>query len=129
MADFELTGGDFVLPPALTSFVALASFVRPTMYEIGYLIQEAIADYPPKPPGSKYIRTGLLGRTWTVAVIQTASEIRTEVGNNTVYAPWVQSYQFQARQNRHWQTDKEIIEALEGDIVAMLEARINSFSI
>lgn len=129
MADFELTGGHFVLPPELTSFGALASFVRPTMYEVGYLVQAAMADYPPKPPGTKYIRTGLLGKAWTVVVIQTASEIRTEIGNRTIYAPWVQSYQFQARQNRHWQTDKDIIETLEGDIVAMLEAKINSLSI
>lgn len=123
MADFELTGGNFRYPPGMTSFETFANHMMPGMHEVGYLLMNQMADYPPQPAGSTYIRTGTLGRRWTVKVMRVPGMVTTEVGNSTLYAPWVQSHQFQARSNRHWQTDKQVIERNEGNIIAILEAR------
>lgn len=51
-------------------------------------IQRRIAKYPPKPPSSRYRRTGTLGRRWTTKIEKNGS--RGIVGNNTSYAPDVQ---------------------------------------
>lgn len=126
MADLTLEGGNFKLPAGMTSFTAILFEFRPTMNEVAFLVQDRMADYPPKPAGSKYIRTGNLGRKWTNKVTMTPNELMAIIGNNTSYAPWVQNYLFQAKQNRHWQTDKQVLEELEPSIVSLFQAKINS---
>jgi hypothetical protein len=71
------------------------------------LLQGRMKKYPAARVGSDYVRTGTLGRKWTVKPFKkTAKSITGIVGNNTGYAPWVQSKLFQARTHRgRWLTD------------------------
>ena len=90
-----------------------------------YRLQRDMADYPPQRPASSYIRTGTLGRRWTVKVSRHSNGLEGRVGNNTVYAPFVQSSRFQAGIHRgRWQTDTQVVERNRRDIVADFEAEI-----
>jgi hypothetical protein len=74
---------------------------------------------------SSYRRTGTLGRRWTKKVTTSAEGILGVVGNNTVYAPWVQSSRFQAWMHRgRWQTDEQVMERNRGRIVGFFEAAV-----
>lgn len=94
-----------------------------------------LARYPAPPPGSGYIRTGTLGRTWTAARptwSASASGFESKLGNVTPYATFVQG-QRQARvhQGRWRKADEAAQQAqpeLERDIqgaIAQVEAQIN----
>lgn len=73
-------------------------------------LHNKMATYPPKRADSWYRRTGTLGRRWTHKVENEGK--RGVVGNNTVYAPRVQSHIQQAWVHRgRWQTDKMVAEA------------------
>jgi len=88
-------------------------------------LQRDMADYPPQRPASSYVRTGTLGRRWTVKVRRYASGLEGRVGNNTVYAPFVQSHRFQSRIHRkRWQTDAKVIDKNRQAIVADFERAI-----
>ena len=75
------------------------------------LVQRDMADYPSQRPGSSYVRTGTLGRTWTTEVTETGNGVQGKVGNRTEYAPLVQSERFQRPIFRgQWQTDDAVLE-------------------
>jgi hypothetical protein len=77
----------------------------------GFRIEAAMKVYPPPPSGSSYRRTGTLGRRWTTKPIRKADEVGREVGNNTIYAPRVQSDELQASVHRgRWQTDAQVLQ-------------------
>ena len=123
MADFELIGGHFDWSPALKSFDTFATGMRPAMSSVGFLIQNQMANYPPAIAGSSYRRTGTLGRRWTMVVNQYPGMIATEVGNNTKYAPWVQSDQFQAKVHAgRWKTDVQVLRDNTSSILRILES-------
>lgn len=86
-----------------------------------YRIQGEMATYPAPPPTSTYVRTGTLGRAWTT----TGSRLSYTVGNNTVYAPYVQDADRQAWMHvGRWQTAQEVVEKHTAEIVADVEAGI-----
>lgn len=86
--------------------------LRPPMVRAVARLHQDIAVYPPEPRGSSYVRTGTLGRKWTTKIDQSFNGIEGRVGNNTEYAPLVQSYQFQAWFHRRtgWQTDRQVMD-------------------
>lgn len=78
-----------------------------------FRIEAAMKVYPSQRSGSTYRRTGTLGRRWTTRRISAPGMAGREVGNNTEYAPFVQSSELQAYMHRGvWQTDEEVIERL-----------------
>lgn len=87
-----------------------------------------MADYPPKPEGSTYRRQGTLGRRWTQTqptVSERTTELEVKVGNNTIYGPWVQDKQFQARMHvGRWQTDEDVMGAIAPRVTADLNAAV-----
>jgi hypothetical protein len=90
-----------------------------------YRLQRDMADYPAQRPGSSYVRTGTLGRRWTVKISRRSDGVEGRVGNNTVYAPFVQSHRFQARIHRgRWQTDAKVVDKNRQAIVADFERAI-----
>jgi hypothetical protein len=85
-------------------------FLRAPMQRAVLRLQRDMQEYPTQRKGSTYRRTGTLGRKWTVRVKQDGAELVGTVGNNTRYAPFVQSRQFQARVHRgRWQTDAQVM--------------------
>lgn len=74
-------------------------------------LHQSISVYPPPPKTSKYVRTGTLGRKWVTNITQSVGEIIGKIGNNTIYAPRVQSHLFQAWFHRRtgWQTDRQVL--------------------
>lgn len=83
--------------------------VRPMRRSV-LLLQNRMATYPPQRPGSRYVRTGTLGKNWTTKVEESPNRVLGIVGNSrTSYAPWVQSARFQAGIHRgRWQTDEQV---------------------
>lgn len=82
--------------------------VRPMRRSV-LLLQNRMATYPPQRPGSRYVRTGTLGRSWTTQVQESSERVVGIVGNKVEYAPWVQSARFQAGIHRgRWQTDEQV---------------------
>lgn len=74
---------------------------------------------------SSYRRTGTLGRRWTKKVRNTGDGVVGVVGNNTKYAPWVQSSRFQAWMHQgRWQTDKDVMERNRRQILDFFRAAI-----
>lgn len=99
--------------------------LRPPMLRSVLRIQRDMQEYPTQRIGSTYRRTGTLGRKWTVRVQQNGPYLEGKVGNNTRYAPFVQSRQFQARIHRgRWQTDERVVNLNARKIVADFEATI-----
>lgn len=75
-----------------------------------FRIEAALKAYPAQRSGSSYRRTGTLGRRWTTRPIREADTVGREVGNNTVYAPFVQSDEMQAYMHRGvWRTDADVL--------------------
>lgn len=84
--------------------------LRPPMNRSVLKLQRDMADYPPQRPGSSYVRTGTLGRTWTTRVTKLFGGLEGRAGNVTRYAPDVQSKRFQARVHQgRWQTDEQVL--------------------
>lgn len=104
-----------------------------------------MADYPPQPAGTRYVRgkgtanragvvtrftSERLGQSWTQEVRETSDSIEGEVGNNASYGPFVQTEQFQAGWMGHWQnTDEAAVEEFEPvigqDIEETLQGALN----
>lgn len=92
-----------------------------------FRIEAAMKVYPAQRSGSTYRRTGTLGRRWTTRRISAPGMVGREVGNNTEYAPFVQSSELQAYMHRGvWQTDEEVIERLAPGIRRDVEATLAS---
>jgi len=101
--------------------------LRQPMQRAVYRLQGRMAQYPAQRTNSSYRRTGTLGRKWTSKIEQGNGIIRGKVGNNTEYAPLVQSYQFQARIHRGlWQTDRYIVDTEYRTIVRDFEDTIKN---
>lgn len=85
-----------------------------------------LAHYPPKPPTSRYRRTGTLGRLWTTARPEfdwQTREFTATLANNTPYAEYVQSAQRQARVHRdRWRTVDDILQSREQRILSFFDA-------
>lgn len=103
--------------------MATAGVLERPMHQSVALLKRQMATYPSPPAQSRYRRTGTLGRRWTTLVRRTAGGVEGVVGNNTVYAPFVQSRAFQARVHRgRWQTDANVLRQNERAIAALFEA-------
>lgn len=97
--------------------------LRRAMQKATLHVQGKMAKYPAAPAGSRYIRTGTLGRRWTNEVATDGK--RGRVGNNTTYGPWVQSGRLQAWMHRgRWQTDEQVAKKEEGRVRDMFEDEI-----
>jgi len=124
MATITITGLDR-LYRRLDATRATGALVPP-MQRAVLRVANRMANYPAPPPRSTYRRTGTLGRRWTVKVIRTANGVQGRVGNNTIYAPLVQSRRFQTRVHRgRWQTAEDVVEQLESTITADFQAAVN----
>lgn len=99
--------------------------LEPAMWKAVYRLQADMQEYPPARASSPYVRTGTLGRRWTARVSTAGNELRGVVGNNTLYAPFVQSSRFQARVHRgRWRTDLQVLDANRAAIVRDFQAAI-----
>jgi len=88
-------------------------------------LQNFMAKYPSPPPNSKYRRTGTLGRRWTTKVTESSVGVEGRVGNNTIYAPLVQSAALQTPVHRgRWQTDQDAIRRNKPAIIRDFEQAI-----
>lgn len=95
-----------------------------------YRLQRRMAAYPSPPASSTYIRTGTLGRRWTAAtpvITGNAANMMGKIGNNTLYGPFVQSEQFQARVHRdRWITEQMAMDQERDAIVQDFEQAVRS---
>lgn len=95
------------------------------MREVVLRLESDMKEYPIQDAESRYVRTGTLGRRWTNRVQMSNNGIIGTVGNNTEYAPWVQSRQFQAAVHRgRWQTAEDVLERRRTWIVNRFERAI-----
>ena len=122
-----------------------SQWATPPMQKTVALLHEEIAKYPTKADGAfsryatqkqrraywakvrsgqinhsdgiGYVRSGTLGRKWVTEVKSGANGVRGEVGNNTLYAPFVQ--QLASQQTFHkasgWTTEQEALRKTERD--------------
>ena len=82
--------------------------------------------YPPAPPGSRYIRTGHLGKSWRISFGQGRQATMFEATNSATYASLVQgdaSEQAGVHRGR-WTPASVILAKYENDIVDEWEAVI-----
>jgi hypothetical protein len=97
--------------------------LTPPMQRAVMRVHGRMADYPPAPPNSRYIRgfgmmgsrrrtSERLGQSWTTTVTRTAARLLGRVGTNVSYAPWVQSQRFQTAAHRRtgWPTDQGVLD-------------------
>jgi len=110
MAQIEIKG----LPELFRKLGAIEKIqdvLEPPMQRAVLRVQARMAKYPPPPAKSRYVRTGTLGRRWTTRVDRTVAGVIGKVGNNTIYGPFVQSKQFQAKvhQGRWTNTDEQVL--------------------
>lgn len=96
---------------------------KPALLEGGAHIKNVIAVYPRARLGSTYIRTGTLGRTWTV---KSDGDRAVIVGNNTTYGPWVQAARQQTKVHAAtgWKTDEQVARDEAGAVKAILARHI-----
>jgi len=105
---------------------------RPAMAKTVVSIEAKMKKYPQPPSGSKYVRTGTLGRRWTHEVSargsnQHAGRLTGKVGNNTTYGPFVQSAAFQARMHKgRWQTDAQVLAQTMPQVKQFFETAISN---
>lgn len=89
------------------------------------VLQRDMKVYPPPRPRQRYRRTGTLGRRWTKRVRSSSDGVVGVVGNNTTYAPWVQSSRFIAWMHKdRWQTDEQVMEQHRPRIVEFFHSAI-----
>jgi hypothetical protein len=99
--------------------------LRPPVQRAVLRLQAYMAAYPPQRTGANYRRTGTLGRRWTTQITGGSDEVVGEVGNTTLYGPFVQSAEFQARWHKgRWQTDHKAVDDNRAAIVADFERTI-----
>lgn len=95
------------------------------MREVVLRLESDMKEYPIQDAESRYVRTGTLGRRWTNRVQMSNNGIIGTVGNNTEYAPFVQSRIFQAAVHRgRWQTAEDVLERRRTWIVNRFERAI-----
>lgn len=136
---------------AAIGLLAAGLVLRETMEVATELVRTELAVYPPPPAGYRmvwrsdkqrrfffaalragrievpYRRTGTLGRRWTTRVRAVGNDLHGEVGNVTVYGPWVQADTAQAAVHRgRWRTDEMVARQTEPRVQALFEARIQA---
>jgi len=74
--------------------------LRAPMHRSVFRLRDRLAQYPAKRPNNSYVRTGTLGKRWVSKILEIVDGLQGRVGNNTEYAPLVQSKRFQARVHR-----------------------------
>ena len=90
------------------------------------LIKGHARRYPPKKPGSTYIRTNRLMDGWTERPARVVSgSVRGEIGNNVTYGPFVMDSRLQARiHRRRWRTIQGIVDDSIDDILDFFRKRL-----
>lgn len=149
MADVEILGLARLM--AQVDELAAMRVLRDTMEVAVERVRTQIAVYPPPSSGHRmvwkserqrrwffaalrsgqisvpYRRTGTLGRRWTTKVTAEASGIRGEVGNVTVYGPFVQSQERQAAVHQgRWRTAERVVDEMTPQIQDLFEARLRA---
>lgn len=82
------------------------------------LIRADIKTYPSPPAGSRYVRTGTLGRSWA----QQVQRMQAIIGNVTAYAPYVQGATEQAWMHKgRWKTTADVAKARAQDVKGLIE--------
>ncbi len=123
MIDIQLRG----IEEAMTQLGVAESIdmLRPPMERSMLLLVADMAKYPAQRSGSRYRRTGTLGRRWTKSVRADYGGLTGTVGNNTSYGPYVQSAERQAWMHQGiWQTDQSVAHRRQSEIVADFERAI-----
>ncbi len=108
---------------------ASLDILEPPMKRGQLRLEAYMKDYPAKPSQSRYVRTGTLGRRWTVAPIdRTVDGMTGKIGNNTAYAPFVQSEQLQVKTHRRtgWRTDEQAVRENQAAIVADFQQAVDA---
>ena len=122
-------------PPDLLQRMAkypdvLSKEVKATLETANYHVWASVPSYPQKPVGSRYRRTGTLGRSLGISEqggtfgnpdVLTVKSIgggkqEARFGTRLIYAPYVIGAKTQARQNRHWYTMETIAKNAEAGI-------------
>lgn len=121
---WELRGADLFIQQ-YGAFELAKALEEP--FERGLLrMQGAMAQYPAPRTGSRYVRTGTLGRRWTSAP-RVLTPLQGRVVNNTRYGPVVQRDPSEGQPSQawmhqgRWQTDKEVMEAEAPGVLADCE--------
>lgn len=101
--------------------------LEPPMTRSVLRLESYMKVYPPPPAGSKYRRSGTLGRRWNSKVTSSGTGLVGRVGNNVPYAPFVQSNMFQTVWHRRsgWKTDQDAVRANEDAILADFQQAID----
>ena len=103
--------------------------------DVAAILREVAADAgdyskAPERPGSRYVRSGDLGRGWTDAVPVVdivGGALDAGVENSVSYAPWVQGAEDQtAVFAGRWRTDDQVADAWEDRIAAGVEAALDA---
>jgi hypothetical protein len=148
-ASIEIVGLDELM--AAVGRLAAMTVVRDAMETAVERVRTQIAIYPPPPGGYRmvwkserqrrfffaalrdgriqvpYRRTGTLGRRWTTKVSGSGGDIVGEVGNVTVYGPFVQSQAEQAQIHQgRWRTDEQVATMMAPSIQALFEAKLEA---
>ena len=124
MASIRIEGVDKLMRK-FNSLQQVNSILRPPMQRSVMILQADLAKYPAPRPSSPYVRTGTLGRSWTTRVRTENDRLVGRVGTKVIYAPFVQSQQFQADIHRdRWQTDVQVLERNATRIIRQFESAI-----
>jgi hypothetical protein len=122
--NIEITGVEAVI--AKLGHIKGSQMLVPPMNQSVAMMKGDVTTYPSPPAGSTYRRTGTLGRRWATTVSVHSNGVEGKVGNNTVYAPWVQSSRFQAGIHRgRWVTDAQVMERRRSAIIALFNSAIS----
>lgn len=110
---------------AVLAALASPHFLEPVFDRAGARLVARLHIYPPPPPNSTYRRTGTYGRRWTFEPRRTLFSVGVEVGNNTIYGPYVGDPELQADVHRgRWQTTLDALEAEAPAIIDDVEKAI-----
>lgn len=105
----------------------LASALNGTLNDASALLLRTLRAYPPQRPGSPYIRTKMLDRSWSRQFSGSGLDRSVVIGSNENIAPYnreVQDREKQARVHQgRWQTVQDVAEQHERNIGHMLEER------
>jgi len=124
MASIRIEGVDKLMRK-FNSLRQIHSILRPPMQRSVMILQADLAKYPSPRPNSSYVWTGTLGRSWTPRVRTEGDRLVGRVGTKVIYAPFVQSQQFQANIHRgRWQTDVQVLERNRTRIMRQFESAI-----
>ena len=123
MIDIQLRGIEEAM--AKLGVAESIEMLRPPMERSMLLLMADMAKYPRQRSGSRYRRTGTLGRRWTKSVRADYGGLTGAVGNNTPYGPYVQSAERQAWMHQGvWQTDEAVAHRRQSEIVGDFERAI-----